>query len=285
MKIGFIDHYLNNYHATKFLQIFREGRAGAKVEIVAAYESNPQGEEDWCQVNDVPRAESPAEVVEKSDAIIVLSPNNVDRHLELSREALASGKPTMLDKALASTVEDARQIILNAREGGAPIFSASSLRFSIELEELLQRVGSGPYDGIFSRGFGDWRNYAVHTIQPALRLLGGRVARVINTGQDDNHLITVENDSGKRAFIEIRKCENQYQATPWKIGVLHNDNYEIIEIKKFEEFYENMLTQTIKFFETGESPVPVDEMLDEVVVEVSADSSYHSGGQWVVVQH
>jgi hypothetical protein len=284
MKIGFIDHYLNNYHATKFLNIFREGKAGQAVEIVAAYESDPEGTDDWCAINSVARASSPAEVVEKSDAIIVLSPNNVDRHLDLSKEALASGKPTMLDKALASTVSDARQIIANAQAGGAPIFSASSLRFSVELEQLLSEIGTGPFDGIFSRGFGDWRNYAVHSIQPALRLLGGRVSRVIDTGQGVNHMITVENDAGRRAFIEIRKCENQYEATPWQIGVLHNGNYNVITIKKFDEFYENMLTQAVQFFQTKESPVPVEEMLDEVVVEVSADSSFNTGGQWVDVQ-
>lgn len=284
MKIGFIDNYLNNYHATKFLSIFRDGKAGGDVEVVAAYESSPQGDEDWCEVNKVPRAQSAAEVVEKSDAIIVLSPNDVDRHLELSREAIASGKPTMLDKALAASVVDAREIITNAQTAGTPIFSASSLRFSVELEELLKKLGPGPFDGVFSRGFGDWRNYAVHTIQPALRLLGGRVSRVIDTGSDANHLITVENDSGRRAFIEIRKCENQYDATPWQIGVLQDGHYHVVQIAKFDEFYENMLTQTVEFFKTGQSPVPVEEMLDEVIVEVSADSSFKNGGQWVDVQ-
>lgn len=284
MKIGFIDHYLNNFHATKFLNIFREGQAGADIEIVAAYEQAPQGDDDWCQVNNVPRASSAAEVVEKSDALIVLSPNNVDQHLKLGDEALRSGKPTMLDKALASTVTDARQIIALAQESNTPIMSASSLRFSVELQELLGRVGPGPYEGIFSRGFGDWRNYAVHTIQPALMLLGGRVTRVIDTGQGTNHQITVENDQGRRAYIEIRKCENQYEATPWQIGILNDNNYEVITVKKFDEFYINMLSQGVEFFKTGKSPVPVEEMLDEVVVEISADSSFNSGGRWIDVE-
>jgi len=284
MKIGFIDHYLNNYHATKFLNIFRAGQAGPDIEVVAAYESNPEGEDDWCKINNVPRANSPAEVVEKSDALIVLAPNNIDRHLELSREAIRSKKPTMLDKALCSSISDARQIIASAQEHGTPIMSASSLRFSVELQELIQRVGPGPYEGIFSRGFGTWRNYAVHSIQPALYLLGGRVKRIIDTGQDSNHMITVENDQGRRAFIEIRDCENLYEMTPWQVGVLHGKKYEIADVRKFDEFYVNMLTQGVKFFQTGESPVPLEEMLDEVIVEVTADNSFKNGGQWIEVQ-
>lgn len=284
MKVGFIDHHLNNYHANKFLSIFKEGKAGEPVEVVCAYESNPEGE-DWCEKNNVPRAKSAAEVVEKSDAIIVLAPDNVDAHLELSKEAIASGKPVLIDKILSNSVKDARTIIANAKEGGSPIMSASSLRFSVELEQLLSLVGAGPYEGIFSRGFGKWRGYAVHTIQPALRLLGGRVKRVIDTGQGTNHLITVENDAGNRAYIDMRECENQYEATPWQIGILHHKNYEVITIKQFDEFYVNLLKAAVKFFKTGESPVPVEEMLDQVLVEVAADSSFNAGGNWVEVEH
>lgn len=284
MKIGFIDHHLNNYHANKFLSIFREGKAGADIEIVAAYESNPDSGDDWCKTNNVPWASSAAEVVEKSDAIIVLAPDNIDFHLELSKEAIRSKKPVLIDKALAASVEDARKIITDAESSGTPIMSSSSLRFSVELDQLISRVGPGPYEGIFSRGFGRWRGYAVHTLQPALRLLGGRIKRVIDTGQGTNHLITIENDKGERAFIDIRECENQYEATPWQIGLLHHKNYEVIQIKQFDEFYENMLKQAVKFFQTGKSPVPISEMLDEVMVEVAADNSFKNGGQWVELE-
>jgi len=283
MKVGFIDHHLNNYHANKFLSIFREGKTGESVEVVAAFESHPEGE-DWCEKNNVPRAKSAAEVVEKSDAIIVLAPDNIDAHLELSTEAIRSKKPVLLDKLLATTVEDARKIIADAKAAGTPIMSSSSLRFSAELEKLLSLVGDGPYEGIFSRGFGKWRGYAVHTVQPALRLLGGRVKRVIDTGKGDNHLITIENDKGERAFVEIRDCDNKFEATPWQIGILHHNNYEVITIKQFDEFYVNLLIQAVKFFHTGISPVPVEEMLDQVLVEVAADNSFNNGGQWIDIQ-
>lgn len=283
MKVGFIDHHLNNYHANKFLGIFREGLAGEKVEIVAAYESHPEGE-DWCAKNNVPRVATAAEVIEKADAILVLAPDNAEAHLELSREAIRSKKPVFIDKVLAHTVEDARKIIADAQDNGSPIMTASSLRFSVELEQLLALVGDGPHEGIFSRGFGKWRGYAVHTVQPALRLLGGRVKRVIDTGTGTVHQITVENDKGQRAYIDIRLCENQYEATPWQIGILHHGNYEVITIKQFDEFYVNLAKNMVKFFKSGVSPVPVEEMLDVVLLEIAADNSFKNGGHWVEVQ-
>lgn len=280
MKIGFIDHHLNNYHANKFLSIIRDGKAGPDLEIVAAYESDPTGE-DWCEKNNVKRVQSAAEVVELSDAIIVLAPDNVESHLALSKEALQSKKPVLIDKVLAKSADDARKIVADAEAAGTPIMSSSSLRFSVELEKLLSLVGDGPHEGIFSRGFGRWRGYAVHTIQPALRLLGGRVKRVIDTGKGSTHIITIENDKGNRAHIDIRECENQYEATPWQVGILHHKNYEIITVKLFDEFYENLLKNAVKFFQTRQSPVPVGEMLDQVLVEVAADESFNKGGVWV----
>jgi predicted dehydrogenase len=283
MKVGFIDHHLNNYHANKFLGIFREGKAGADIEIVCAYESNPEGDEDWCEKNGVAKAGSAAEVVEKSDAILVLAPDNIDAHIELTKEALQSKKPVFIDKVLAETIEDARTIISSAKASDTPIMCASSLRFSVELEQLISLVGEGPHDQIFSRGLGKWRQYAVHTIQPALRLLGGRVKRVIDTGKDSSHVITIENDQGRRAHIDLRFSDNQMETTPWQVGLLHHNNYELITIKQFDEFYVNLAKQMVKFFQTRESSVPVEEMLDQVIVEVSADSSFKNGGQWVDV--
>ncbi len=283
MKVGFIDHHLANYHANKFLSIFREGKAGADIEIVSAYESNPEGDEDWCAKNNVPRASSPAEVIEKSEAILVLAPDNIDAHITLTKDAVQSKKPVFIDKVLAETVEDARTIISTAQSAGTPIMSSSSLRFSVELEQLISLVGDGPHEQVFSRGFGKWRQYAVHTIQPALRLLGGRVKRVIDTGKGTSHVITIENSEGRRAHIDLRLSENQMESTPWQLGLLHHNNYELITVKQFDEFYVNLAKQMVKFFQTRQSPVPVEEMLDQVIVEVSADSSFQNGGQWVDV--
>lgn len=283
MKVGFIDHHLANYHANKFLRIFREGKAGADVEVACAYESHPEGDEDWCGKNNVPRAASPAEVIERSDAILVLAPDNIEAHIELSKDVLQSGKPVFVDKVLAETIDEARIIISSAKAAGSPIMSSSSLRFSVELEQLISLVGEGPHDQVFSRGFGKWRQYAVHTIQPALRLMGGRVKRVIDTGKDTSHVITIENDQGHRAHMDLRLSDNQMESTPWQVGLLHHNNYELITIKQFDEFYVNLAKQMIKFFQTGQSPVPVEEMLDVVIVEVCANNSFINGGQWVDV--
>ncbi len=64
----------------------------------------------------------------KVDAVLLES---VDGrvHLEQARPVIAAHKPLFIDKPLASTLEDAREIARLAKEAGVPWFSASSLRF------------------------------------------------------------------------------------------------------------------------------------------------------------
>lgn len=284
MKVGFLDHHLNNYHANKFHALLtgEVGKEAGGVEIVAAWESHPEGE-DWCATKGVHRAASAAEVVEKADAILILAPDNTEAHRALSAEALASGKPLFFDKALASTLEDSREIIRRAEEHKTPFMSASSLRFSVELEELLGRIGERPIDGIFSRGFARWRGYSVHTISPALRLLGGdRVRRLIDTSRGGPaRLVTLDTASGRRVHIEVRESENQFEATPWQIGALVDGRYEIATVSKFDEFYANLMRQVVRFFQTRQSPVPVEEQLEILAVELAAEESVRQGSQWV----
>lgn len=284
MKLGIIDHHLNNYHANKFhgLLTGEVGKEAGGVEIVAAYESHPVGE-DWCTEKGVPRASSAAEVVTKSDAILILAPDNSEAHPELSREALASRKPVFFDKALAANMSDAQQIVQAAREHDTAIMTASSLRFSVELEELLQRINGRPVDGIYSRGLAKWRGYSVHTISPVMRLLGGdRIKRLIDTSRGGAaRIVTLETATGRRALIDVRESENQFEATPWQIGVLVEGRYETITIKQFDEFYANLMRQTLQFFKTRQSPVPVEEQLEILAVELAADASVEKGSDWV----
>ena len=278
MKIGFIDHHLNNYHANKFHSLLTGPVGAGEIEICAAYESDPQGD-DWCNAHGVPRAASAAEVVAKSDAIIVLAPDHIGDHLELGREALKSGKPTQIDKMLSPSLADAREIVRIARDNATPLMSASSLRFAVEIEELVARL-PGPPDDVFARGFGPLRGYGCHTVAPALRLFGSRAKRLIDTGRNGTRLITLD-DGTRRAFIEMHEAENQAEISPWQMGALAGKRYEVVTITKYDEFYANLMKEAVKFFKTRQSSISPEEQLLGVAVECAADDSASKGGAWV----
>ena len=64
----------------------------------------------------------------KVDAILLES-NDGRVHLAQARLVIAAHKPLFIDKPMASTLEDAREIVRLARAAGVPFFSSSSVRF------------------------------------------------------------------------------------------------------------------------------------------------------------
>jgi predicted dehydrogenase len=69
-----------------------------------------------------------ATLLGKVDAVLIESVDGRP-HLAQARPVIAAHKPVFIDKPLASTLEDAREIARLAREAGVPWFSSSSLRF------------------------------------------------------------------------------------------------------------------------------------------------------------
>lgn len=280
MKIGYLDYRLTNYHYKKFFGLLSGPLAREHDGIVAAWELSPSEEGNkWAADNGITYAESAAQVVAAVDAIIVLAPNNPEKHLELARAALESGKPVFLDKMLAQSTSEAKQIVKLAVAHSTPLMSASALRFARELDELEARL-TGAVDAVFARGLGKFPVYAVHTITMALRYFGPRVTRVIDTGSGTDRMLSIDNGS-IRASIELRESENQYEATPWQVGLRTGTRYEVATIKDFDGFYENLMRNVLQFFKTGVSPVGTDEQLATVAVQEAAEQSLASGNIWV----
>ncbi len=281
MKIGFVDHHLNNFHANKFLSLLHEKLADEGARVVAAWESDPTGE-DWCEKNKVPRLGSAAAVAEACDAVMVLAPDNIDAHLGLCRQVFPAGKPTLVDKFLAPSLDEARQIVELAEKHRVRIFSASSLRFAGELQKALADAGGKPSEA-FARGMGVWDGYGVHTLSLVVGALGADATRLINTGTVDSTSLTIDYADGRRAWVDVRSAANMWEALPWGFGVKANDKYTVDTVKDYDGFYTNLMKEAVKFFRTGESPVSVKEMLKVVAILEGTNASREQGGVWLPV--
>lgn len=278
LRIGFVDHHLNNYHANKFLTLLHGPLADLDARVIAAWESDPTGE-DWCAAQNVARCATPEEVVERSDAVIVLAPDSIEAHLALCRRVFPGGKHVMVDKFLAPTLAEAVEIQELARKHGVALFSASSLRFAVEAEAA---VGDATrVDEAFARGMGDWDGYGVHTLSMVLAGMGADVARVIDTGKGGTASVTLEYADGRRGHAEVRVAENMWEALPWSFGYRIGERYATGTIADFDGFYANLMRRAVAFFRTGESPVSPAEMLKVVAVLEAANRSRAAGGQWI----
>lgn len=281
LRIGFIDHHLNNFHANKFLSLLHGPLADQDARVMLAWESDPTGE-DWCAKNGIRRAESAEAVAKECDAVMVLAPDNIDVHLKLCRQVFPAGKPTLVDKFLATNVREAREIVDLAKKHGNRIFSASSLRFAVELRDAMKEV-SGPAVDVFARGMGTWDGYGVHTLSLALGALGADVKRLIDTGKGDTAAVTLEYADGRRAWVDVRSAQNMWEALPWSFGIRSGEKYVTRTVKDYDGFYANLMREAVSFFKTGRSPVSTEEMLTVVGILEGAAKSRAAGGTWITL--
>ena len=70
--------------------------------------------EEWAEKKGIELKKSIEEVIEDSDCLVVLSPDNPEMHEELCKLPLASGKRTYVDKTFATSKAEAERIFENA---------------------------------------------------------------------------------------------------------------------------------------------------------------------------
>ena len=118
-KIGFIDYYLDEWHANNYPDMIKKAYPGEfEVSYAFGLIDSPKGgmtNRSWAEKNGITLCESIEELVEKRDYLIVLSPDNSEMHEELCKIPLKSGKNTFVDKTFAPTREIAeRKTVQNA---------------------------------------------------------------------------------------------------------------------------------------------------------------------------
>lgn len=115
------------------------------------------------------------EMIGKVDAIL-LARDDAENHYEMCRPFLEAGLMVYIDKPLAFTVKEAKQIFALEKFEGQ-IFSCSAMRFAREIEEKREQIKSlGEISYIDATTMKFWDRYSAHIIDPVLRIVGDEVA-------------------------------------------------------------------------------------------------------------
>jgi predicted dehydrogenase len=279
LKIAVVDHHLNNYHADTYAGLLCGALAGEDASLVAAYESDPTGD-DWSARQGIRRAASPEEAAREADAVLLLAPDNIDAHGRLAADILPLGKPIFLDKVLAPHLAEAREIVALARRHGTPVYSCSALRHARELEAALGEIGQEPVTEAVARGMGAWQHYGIHTLSLALRLMGHGVRRVADTGTATARAVTLDYGDDRRAQLDVRTAKNEWEVFPWAFAARTGDHCVGGQVTDFGGFYEEELRAVLQFFRTGEPPAPIEEALTAVAILAGAERSRRADGAW-----
>ena len=277
-------------HAVVFAGMFNDPAAKdhvAGARVVAAFKGgSPDIPSSWTRVDKYAeelRTKWNIELVadiptlcQKVDAILLES-NDGRIHLAQARLVIAAHKPLFIDKPMASTLEDAREIARLAREAGVPLFSSSSLRF----ERIATAMKFPDTKGVIVWGPGpleehhqlDLTWYAIHPIELLFTLMGTgceEVTRVSTANADD--IVGRWKDGRLGSVRAIRPYSDTGAVVFRPESVVQSD-------KSMEDGYRPTLIELVKFFQTGTPPVPVEETLEIMSFMDAAQRSKAAGGQ------
>ncbi len=264
-KIGFADYYLNNWHADHYPGFLRDviAQNGLDAEVSSAFGIHrvpPEGglsTEEWCRERDIRPAKSMEELVESSDAIMVIAADNALWHEEVCALPLRSGKPVFVDKTFAPSLAAARRMFALADAHRTPVFSSSAQRFC---QDILDYQAAHPERPRFVSTVGPHSldRYAVHQLEPIVALMGVGVRRVkaFSVGSQVTQLILDYGDGRLASFMQTPQpfAEFNFMVSDGETGrrLVSDDR----------NFYHNLAKAILDFFLHGICPVDRAETLE-----------------------
>ncbi len=197
-------------------------------------------------------------------------------HLEQAKQVIACGKPMFIDKPLASTLEDAREIARLAKAAGVPWWSASSLRYGEMVESLRSDAntgaitwGPGPFEEHHQLDL-SW--YAIHPIEALYALMGAGCEEVTRVSTADADVIVGRWKGGRIGTVRANRPYSGYGAVVFRPK-------EIVQSDpKARAGYGPLLKRVVQFFETKTPPVPNEETLEIFAFMDAAQRSKAAGG-------
>jgi hypothetical protein len=289
LRVGMIG--TDTSHSVEFTRLLNSGAIpGARV--VAAFKGgSPDVESSRTRVDRYAQelhekwnvefvADIPA-LCARVDAILLTSVDG-RTHLEQVRPVLAAKKPVFIDKPLASTLADAREIARLAKEAGAPWFSASSLRWS----EITAKLAGPGILGAFAWGPGPFEEhhqlelswYAIHPIEILFTLMGPGCMEVTRVAGTDTDEISCRWRDGRVGTVRALRPYGKYGATVFRKDAVQTSPPDA------KTGYDALVREIVTFFQTGKPPVSNQETLEIFEFMDAAQRSKEAGGKPVRLQ-
>jgi predicted dehydrogenase len=294
LRIGLIG--LDTSHVVQFTSILNDSShpqhlPGARV--VAAFKGgSPDVEASATRIErftaevtqkwGVERVDSIEALCGKVDAVLLTSVDG-RQHLAQVRPVFAARKRVFIDKPLAGSFKDGREIVRLSRESGTPFFSASSLRFQPELQAIRRSPELGDVLGASAHGpcpihsyVPDLFWYGIHTVEMLYTLMGPGVETVTRVHTDDADVVVGRWKDGRVAVMRGQRSGPQtYGATAYgRHAVLSFGAPPPGAAKEtLAPAYPALLGEVLAFFRGGPPPVSPEETLEILAFMEAADLS------------
>src|SRR5437773_2733480 len=201
--------------------------------------------------------DKPEDLIGKVDGVLIESVDG-SVHLERARPFLEAGVPMFIDKPFACSVQDAEAIADLAAKKNVPLFSASSLRFALEVaavkkaaDELGPPVAVDVYGcqgkNVHNPG---WFNYGIHSVEMLVTLLGPgfKDIKYVAAGMAEHSTGTWKGERLGSVTLSP-KSDFGFTYIGEKATRAHRVNADFI--------YRELVKEIVQFFKTGKPPMSI----------------------------
>ena len=274
-KLGFIDYYLDEWHANNYPAWIKEAneQLGEDFDLCFAWgeKASPQGgtSGEWCKKYGVNVCESIEEVCEKSDYLFILAPSDPEKHLLYAEKALAYKKPTYIDKTFAPDLDEAKKIFALGEKYSVPFFSTSALRYCAELDDII-----GSRSALVTGGGRSIEEYCVHQIEILVTALKAKPQRVKTERRGENqYVVSVECEGGRTGSF-IYSNSLPFAVCAEKEGA---DCYKQIN----SDYFARLIKEILRFFVSGKPPFDGEQTLWVMAIREKALEGVLKPGVWL----
>ena len=233
---------------------------------------------------DIEIVDTPDALAAGVDGILILHDDG-SKHLELVRQFADKGKPLFVDKPVEASAAAAAELVRVCREAGCPVFSGSSLRFSVEMQQCLSRQGDAavlsaltfsPYSP--KPTMPGWIYYGIHAVEPLYAIMGPGCREVRCTMSTSGPMaLGVWADGRIGAARAIEGGPWEYGFTAWRTDGVQTAKVDASRI------YPELLKNIKAFFETATAPVDPAESVEVIAFMEAANRSMAEDGAAVAL--
>ena len=268
-----------------FDRIFEQG-ADSKGEPILQYSTYPKRAETFQKT--FKSCPTICETIEEAtidvDAAYIAdanTPGDGADHLELARPFLEKSIPCFVDKPFTSTLADAKEIIRLAQENNTTVMTASILSYCDEGLQFKRRFDEIGGEGMLVvKGLGPANGAVIHGLGFVHGLFGYGVESVHCTGSHSLECIELCYPDGRKAFVINPDFEffpitcTFYCSAYNKSGVIHA---KPIGDPEFHTGTRRIVKLFKKMLDTGNPPVPYEQMLEPIAIMEAARISEKEG--------
>ena len=292
MKIGMIG--LDTSHCPVFVKLLNDSASKFHIPGGKVVKAFPGGSKDFSssrnrvgQYTEELRAlgiqicDSIEEAAGGMDAFFLESVDG-SQHLEQFKILAKFGKPVFIDKPFACSFDDAKAIAKIAGETNVPVMTASAIRYAKGIGDLLEAgdaVQSCEAFGLMPilPDYRDYFWYGIHSADVLYAIMGKgcRTIQAFSTEKID--VIVGMWDAGRIGTIRGNRTGAGNFGCMVTTQKMTKAGFASGEVP----CYALMLEKVITFFQTGKSPIDIEESLEVIAFLEAASQSRANGGKAV----